>query len=352
MTTEEARQRTVKDARFRSGGWQRIMAPALGQTGSKGQAMTSKWTGLENLVEKHDWEQDPYTFFDMPTCPHWFEWADIRKSSLALASPDDMPGKLKRSPRAGLNLLRSSGLPIACIDLATDIPSIKAKWTRRLGVACLINAADGHFAQLLAANDHDTDSASQLIYTFEAVNKLEDWMQEIRYDHNYVYRPGIENWIQRYLEIVNRHSSQEALRKVSARAQVFMCPTEVLSEHADSDLLTEPRAMAIQVAAPNLPADWINEHLAKQDPLSLELVWHPKADPEIGWSYLESLLKDECGADEVARHLASFNNLRDDGWGQIMDYNVKGPNMPLFRLRLREWCDRHPEDYETLEDYL
>ena len=75
-------------------------------------------------------------------------------------------------------------------------------------------------------------------------------------------------------------------------------------------------------------------------------------EEEIGWSYLEFLLKDECGADEVARHLASFINLRDDGWGQIMDYNVNGPNMPLFRLRLREWCDRHPEDYETLEDYL
>lgn len=303
-------------------------------------------------MDKHDSKHDPYTSFDMPTCPHWFEWADRRKSSLALASPDVMPGKLKRSARAGLNLLRSSGLPIACIDLATDIPSIKAKRTRRMSVACLINAVEGHFAQLLAANDQDADSASQLIYTFEAVNMLEDWMQEIRYDQNYVYRPGIENWIRHYLDIVNRHSSREALRKVSARAQAFMCPTEVLSKHADSDLLTDPRAMSIQAAAPNLPARWINEHLAKQDPFGLDLVWHPRADPEIGWKYLESLLANESGADEIADHLVPFTNLRDDGWGQIMDYNVDGPNMPLFRLRLREWCDQHPEDYESLEDYL
>lgn len=314
--------------------------------------MTSTWTGLEDVVGKHDWQQDPSTFFDMATCPHWFEWADVRKSSLALASPDDMPRKLKRTARAGLDLLRSSGLPITCIDLATDIPSIKVKYTRMLAVACLINAAEGHFAQLLAANDHDAGSASQLIYTFEAINRLEDWMQEVRYDENYVYRPGIENWIQRYLEIINRQSSSEALRKVSTRAQVFICPTEALSRHADPNLLTDPRAMSIQAAAPNLPATWINELLAKQDALALDLVWHPKADPETGWNYLESLLKRECGADELADHLAPFNNLRDDGWGQIMDYNVDGPNMPLFRLRLREWCDRHPEDYESLEDFL
>lgn len=110
--------------------------------------------------------------------------------------------------------------------------------------------------------------------------------------------------------------------------------------------------MSIQAAAPNLPAPWINERLAKQDPLALELVWHPNADPEIGWSCLESLLKTDCGAEDLANYLVPFSNLRDDAWSQIMDYNVDGPNMPLFRLRLREWCDRHPEDYESLEDFL
>lgn len=313
---------------------------------------------LAAWVSEHDWDGDSHTIFGMSSCPHWDEWASSFHQRRSGLDNSRAPMEMDQAATVALELLSSSGVPETWIDLAREISHIEDLGLRYDAIACLRGAMEGHFVALLATARHDQDSTSRLVYSFEASGRLDDWMLNLLPDEsvtasNFIPYIGIDSWIKQYLDIVNEHGSKMMLRELSRRAQVFMCPTEVLSCFADPDQLLDSRLWPRELAteAPNLPSGWINDQLMGRTMWAPDVAFHPNAHADAAWGFLLHLLEDG-DAEWVGRLLSPFNNIRDDGWNGIMGYNVHSTNMGVIIPRLREWCAHHPEDAEELEDYI
>lgn len=311
--------------------------------------MTDRVAALGAALAEHDWSEDSDTVLGTVSCKHWASWADdffdldlIAESSAA----EREVGPLLATAQA---LLTSAGVPESWQRLAEGLPGLEAT-VRSQGVRSLRSALNGHFAELLTRDEHDRSIAKSLAYTFESTNFLDDWLVTVDNDHNYIPQWGIERWIDPYFRVINTHSTPDDLRALSRVTGDRMCITEAWSVHPDPSevVAVQPDAAGTYYSvAPNLPAEFVNSHLAENG----DLLFHPNADVELSWAVLEEVLRDE--PDVAVDLMSAFSNLRDDGWPRLLGYAINGPLAEPLRQRISEWCDEDPDDrLPILEEIL
>lgn len=161
---------------------------------------------------------------------------------------------------------------------------------------------------------------------------------------------ALPGWIHSYLRVINDYGTAEDLRALTRVTGDRLCITEAWSVHPDPSevVAVQPdTAGTYYSVAPNLPAEFVNRHLADNG----DLLFHPNADVDLSWAVLEVVLREDP---ELAVELMSaFNNIREDGWPKVLGYAISGPLAEPMRQRISQWCDEDRDDrIQILEEIL
>ncbi len=309
---------------------------------------TDKTTPLLELAATHDWDADSATELGTYGCEHFGEWATelfgadpVVIDSSALASNENLR-------KAGA-LLQRAGVPSNWVATLNVIASLEEMQEQNQPVRALVAACNRRFAQLLAANQHDHDSALRLAYLFEAEIFLSDWITDDAGDFNYVPRTGMGEWLPRYLAVVDQYLTPEDLEEITRVGEDWISATQALSKNCAVEKIVQSfeTETGLTMAAPTLPANLVSEHLDDNP----ALWFHPNADPEQSWRAIQTLLDDGQG-EELPDLLREFDNARDDAWGNVMGYQVTGPHAQFLRDKIKAWCRANPDEGEEIFEEL
>lgn len=255
--------------------------------------------------------------------------------------------------------IRSTGLTVdpaveKCARLLekADVPANWAPAIRALSVTpdhndvafAAVGALYGVAGDRLSAPTNSREEVLPILYVVEAATELEAWAIRDSDSYNTIPMGRVDQWWPYYLRAIDEFATPEDLEELSSVAG-FVTETEGLSSLTPPARLVEicGKSAGIAAANPNLPAEYVNEHLDNWD-----LLFHPNADPEKSWEVIHATLEAGDGED-LAMAIQEFDNMRDDGWVAFAGFSTNGPHAELLRGRIRDWITENLDEDEAEE---
>jgi len=292
----------------------------------------------------HDIEEDVPTVLGIEKCLHFDVW--VKELSIS----DDLGEQAD-------TYIRGTGRTVdptveQCTRLLekSEVPADWALAIRALSVApdhrdvsfAAVGALYGVAGDRLSAPTNSREEVLPIMYLVEAAMALEAWAIRDSDSYNYVPMGNVEHWWPYYLRAIDEFATPEDLAELSSVAG-GVTETEGLSSVTSPARLVEicGKSAGIAEANPNLPAEYVNEHL-------WDLLFHPNADPEKSWEVIRATLEEDDGED-LAIAMQEFDNMRDDGWMAFAGFSTKGPHAELLRGRIRDWITANLDEDEAEE---
>lgn len=292
----------------------------------------------------HDIDKDIPTVLGIEKCPHFDAWVK------ELSTPGDLSEQADSYIRGTGRTVDLSVEQCARLLEKSDAPADWAPAIRALSVApnhsdvafAAVGALYGVAAERLSAPTNSREEVLPIMYLIEAAMALEEWAIRDSDSSNYVPMGHVEQWWPYYLRTIDEFATPEDLEELSSVAGRFT-ETEGLSSLTPPARLVEicGKSAGIAEANPNLPAEYVNEHL-------WDFLFHPNADPEKSWEVIRATLEEGDGED-LAMAMQEFDNMRDDGWMAFAGFSTNGPHAELLRGRIRNWVTENLDEDEAEE---
>lgn len=299
-----------------------------------------------DFARGHNSEEHEESVVGVQVCRHFGAWVDqlSQNGNLAVDVPAYLTDKSATVDPAIAEVSRLLARANVPASWPLVIEALSVSTERREVIFAAVDALYGVVSDRLRVPTNSREDVLPIMYVVEAVMALEAWAIQDADANNYVPMGDTKYWWPYYITAMDEFVTVEDLAELS-RTAGRITETEGLSSVTPPERLVEicEQSFGIAQANPNLPADYVNAHLAQW-----ELLFHPNADPEKSWAEIEQALAAGEGED-LANVMIEFNDMKDDGWVAFAGFATNGPHAELLRSRMREWCENNLEDDEKEE---